>query len=53
MVAMLAGAMVVTGSSSLTTPTSFQFLMSVKPEYAGCVYAVPEAKPAAVSSASV
>ena len=31
--AMLAGAMSVTGSSSTTTPTSFQLSRSVKPEY--------------------
>ena len=51
--AMLAGVMVVTGALSSMTPTSFQFLGSVKPEYSGWVYAVPDTKPAALSSASV
>ena len=45
--------MPVTGSSSTMTPTSFQLLISVNPEYCGWVYAVPDRYPAAVISSGV
>ena len=49
----MAGTIPMTGASRTTTPTSFQFLMSVKSEYSGWVWAVPDSQPAALSSAAV